>query len=150
LFRKARSKRRRGDAGFTLIEVLVALAVVAVALAAIGSLIAATVRGTRSIDSRLALVETARTVMTGLPDRSQLAPGSFNGQLAGHRWRVEVLPFAADFLDPSSQWLPQSIIVTVQAPTGQMLTLNTVRLRRQERPPQDPRTAERQRTGSSQ
>ena len=44
--------RRRAVAGFTLIEVLVALSVVAVALAAIGSLIATTVRGTRSIDRR--------------------------------------------------------------------------------------------------
>ena len=50
LFRLAPCDRRHGEAGFTLIEVLVALAVLAVALAAIGSLMATTVRGTRSID----------------------------------------------------------------------------------------------------
>ena len=38
--------------------------------------------------------------MTGLPDRDQLAPGNFSGEIAGHRWRVDVLPFYADFVDP--------------------------------------------------
>ena len=53
---------RARAAGFTLIEVLVALAVVAVSLSAIGSLIAATIRGARSVDAHLALIETARAI----------------------------------------------------------------------------------------
>ena len=52
--------RTRGTEGFTLIEVLVALSVVAVTLSAIGSLIAVTIRGARSVSGHLALVETAR------------------------------------------------------------------------------------------
>ena len=54
--------KSRGTRGFTLIEVLVALAVVAVSLSAIGSLIAVTVRGARAVGGQLALVETARGV----------------------------------------------------------------------------------------
>jgi general secretion pathway protein I len=71
---------RCNEAGFTLIEVLVALAVVAVSLTAIGSLVATNVRGTRALDQRLALVETTRAILTGLPDHEQIAPGSLSGE----------------------------------------------------------------------
>jgi len=130
LFR--RNGSRRATAGFTLIEVLVALAVVAVSLAAIGSLIAVTTRGARAVGLHLTLVETARAIITGLPDRDQLELGNFSGESAGHRWRVDVLPFNADFVDPQQPtiWIPQTIVVRVQSPAGKVLQLNTVRLRR--------------------
>jgi general secretion pathway protein I len=123
---------RRSTAGFTLIEVLVALSVVAISLAAIGSLIAVTTRGARAIGLHLTLVETARAIVTGLPDRDQLQTGSFSGESAGHRWRVDVMPFYADFVDSQqpSAWIPQTVIVRVQSPAGKVLQVNTVRLRR--------------------
>ena len=132
MLRSIRFRRDRAVAGFTLIEVLVALTVVAISLAAIGSLIATTIRGVRSLDTRLALIETARAVVTGLPDREELAPGNFSGDLAGHRWRVDVLPFLIDAIDTQNPapWTPQTVVVRVQSPAGPILQLNTVRLRR--------------------
>jgi general secretion pathway protein I len=123
---------RGSTAGFTLIEVLVALAVVAISLAAIGSLIAVTTRGARAVGLHLTLVETARMIVTGLPDRHQLVPGNFSGEAAGHRWRVDVMPFYADFVDSqqSTNWIPQTVVVRVQSPAGKVLQVNTVRLRR--------------------
>ena len=125
-------KRTRGTEGFTLIEVLVALSVVAISLAAIGSLIAVTTRGARAVGLHLTLIETARAIITGLPDRDQLELGNLAGESAGHRWRVDVLPFYADFIDPQapSLWIPQTIVVRVQSPGGKVLQVNTVRLRR--------------------
>jgi general secretion pathway protein I len=133
LSRSTRSKRR-AVAGFTLIEVLVALSVVAVSLASIGALIATTVRGTRSLDQRLTRVETARAIATALPDRDQLNPGNFSGETAGHRWRVDVLPFIAANVDPRqpTPWVPQTIVLRVQSPAGPIMQINTVRLRRRE------------------
>jgi general secretion pathway protein I len=123
---------RRATAGFTLIEVLVALGVLSIALAAIGSLIAVTSRGARAVGLHLTLVETARAIVTGLPDRNQLVPGNFSGETAGHRWRVDVMPFYADFIDPeqATNWIPQTVVVRVQSPAGKVLQINTVRLRR--------------------
>jgi general secretion pathway protein I len=128
------SSRRRATAGFTLIEVLVALSVVAVSLAAIGALIATTVRGTRSLDVHLTQVETARAITTALPDRDQLQPGNLSGETAGHRWRIDVLPFIAANVDPRlpTPWVPQTIVVRVQSPAGPIMQINTVRLRRRE------------------
>lgn len=120
-----------GVAGFTLIEVLIALAIVSISLAAIGSLMASTIRTMRSIDQRFALVETARAIETGLPDRDTLTEG-LSGNLAGHRWRVDVAPFKADFVDPRlpSPWEPQTVVIRVQSSGGAILQLNTIRLRR--------------------
>ena len=118
-----------------MIEVLVALTVVAVTLSAIGSLVAVTIRGARSVGGHLALVESTRGIMTGLPGRDQLNLGNFSGEAGGHRWRVDVLPFYADFVDPEkSNWIPQTVVVRVQSPAGPVLQLNTVRLRRKQLP----------------
>jgi general secretion pathway protein I len=132
--RKRGTRRRRGTAGFMLIEVLVALAVVAVALAAIGSLIATTVRGARGLDTHLMLVETARMIATALPDRDNFKPGNFSGELAGHRWRVDVLPFNFAGVDPRipTPWVPLTVVIRIQSPNGPILQYNTVRLRRRE------------------
>ena len=119
-------------AGFTLIEVLIALAIVAVSLSSIGALIATTIRGTRSIEGHLTRLETARAIATALPDRDQLVPGNFSGEIADHRWRVDVSPFeAADFGQrPAAPWVPQIVVVTVLSPTGAPMQISTVRLHR--------------------
>ena len=121
----------RGEAGFTLIEVLVALSVVAIALSAIGSLIATTVRGTRALNGNLTQLEIARGILTALPDRNAIKLGNTSGEIAGHRWRVDVLPFLATNVDPRvpTPWVPQTVIVRVEAPTGRIIQINTVRLR---------------------
>ena len=88
------SRRSCSDAtrGFTLIEALVALAIIAAVLSSIGAVIGVTVKGTRAIDQRLALTGAAETVFAALPDRNALKPGRQSGELAGHRWRIDVAP----------------------------------------------------------
>lgn len=129
MFRSVESGERP-DAGFTMIEALVALGVIAISLAALGSLIAGNVRATRWVADRLSLVDTARSVLTALPDRQQLSDGDSRGDISDYAWRVDVLPFRADFVDPqrATRWIPKTIVIRVQSPTGQILRLDTVRL----------------------
>lgn len=122
----------RSSAGFTLIEVLVALAVIAASLSAIGALVAVSMRGAQSIDRRLMFRETLRALVTSLPDRRDLDAGSATGVSAGYNWRLDIAPFTATFVDPKAQtpWQPEAIVITVRSPSGQQLQINTVRLRR--------------------
>lgn len=115
-----------------MIEALAALAVVAVALTSIGMLMSANIRATHSLDQRLALIETTRALLAGLPERDQLSVGDTSGAVADQRWRLDVMPFQADFVDPSvaSPWVPEAVVLRVQAPTGEILRVDTVRLRR--------------------
>jgi len=134
LSRSTNLKSRRSEAGFTLIEALVALAIVAASITAIGSVVATNIRGTGALGQRLALVETTRAILTDLPDREQLVSGSLRGEFADHRWQVDVLPFVADFVDPRSpgRWMPQTVIVNVRSPGGRVLRIDTVRLHREQ------------------
>jgi general secretion pathway protein I len=122
----------RSVEGFTLIEALIALAIVAVSLSSIGALIATTVRGTRSIEEHLVRLETTRAIVSALPDRDQLVPGISSGALADSRWRLEVSPFLASTADASAQmpWMAQLVILTVQSPAGPPMQISTVRLHR--------------------
>jgi general secretion pathway protein I len=129
---KRRSRTTGQSAGFTLIEVLVALAVVAASLAAIGSLMAVSMQGTGTIERRLAFRETLRAIITSLPDRRDLNAGSATGELSGYRWRVDISPFVSTLVDPRepTPWEPEAVVIRVQAPSGQLLQINTIRLRR--------------------
>jgi general secretion pathway protein I len=119
-------------AGFTLIEVLVALAVVAASLAAIGSLVAVAMRGTLGIERRVAFRETLRSIMTSVSDRRALAGGRTSGTIAGYDWRMDVAPYVSTLVDPQAPtpWQPQAVVVTVRSPSGQILRVETIRLRR--------------------
>ena len=130
MFRMARSRHPR-EAGFTIIEALVALAIVAVALAAIGKLIATSARGASVLARHFELIETARSIESTLPAREYLA-GSSTGEHAGYHWRLDVVPFAMAGIDPGlpSPWVPQTMVITLRSPSGPAFQLTTVRLRR--------------------
>ena len=138
---------RDASAGFTLIEALVALAVAAVSLAAIGLLMAGNIRGSGRIEQHLGLVETLRAVETDLPDRTSLSTGNLSGEMHGQAWSVDIAPFPRtahvlvqsapaavlqlDSIPRAAQfWTPQTIVIKVLSPSGAALQLETIRLGR--------------------
>lgn len=125
-------KSDHATAGFTLIEVLVALAILGVALMSIGSLVAVNAHGTRALEQHLNLVSIARAIEAGLPDASTSESGPLTGSIEGHRWRVDFHPFTGGLIPkrPSSPWVPETVAITVTAPTGATFRLDTIRLRR--------------------
>jgi general secretion pathway protein I len=120
--------RQRWSEGFTLIEVLVALAVVAASLAAIGSLIATSVRGAQAIEQHVVLVERARAIMAALPRRDELSIAQAAGENGGYRWQITVLPYPTGQTGAASQWVPRIVVTTVRSRTGTALQVHTVRL----------------------
>src|SRR6516164_1988621 len=121
----------RPDAGFTIIEVLIALAVVAVAIIAIGSVMSTNARGVRALENHVALIETAQTVLaTELPSRKQLAPGTLAGQTRDDRWQIDVSPLGGGWTVDNANvaWLPELVRLRVRSPSGATINLETVRL----------------------
>jgi general secretion pathway protein I len=125
------SPESRLDGGFTLVEVLAALAVLSASMAALGALAHTSMRSSLYVERHVAEIETARKIMAGLPSRNQLSMGTLTGALDAHQWRIDAMPFA-NALAPSaaaSSWTPQAITLRVRAPTGELVEFSTVRLR---------------------
>jgi general secretion pathway protein I len=125
------SPTNRFDAGFTILEVLVALAIVAVAVVAIGSVMSTNARGVRALESRVALMQTAQTVLaTEVPPRKELRPGVRTGQLHDFRWQIDIGPVGGDWIVDNADvaWMPELVKVRVRAASGAAVELETVRL----------------------
>jgi general secretion pathway protein I len=131
LFPVAIQSTERRDAGFTIIEVLVALAVVAVVIVAVGSLMSTSVRGVRAFERHVALMQATRAAMTtAIPQRRELQPGRSSGQSDGYRWSIDVSPLGGDWAVPnsSSLWVPELVRIRVSSPSGAASDIRTVRL----------------------
>ncbi len=106
-----------------------ALAIVAAVLGTIGTVIATTVKGTRSIEQRLALAGAAETLLAELPARSLLKPGRQSGELAGSRWRIDVAPMNVPGGAPATdRFAPMAVNLRLQRADGSALQVTTVRL----------------------
>ena len=127
--------------GFTLIEVVVAIAVLAVVLGAIGGAVGTIVKGLRSVDRPLPLLETAQSLLAALPDRSALRPGVQSGTTGAVQWRIDVAPLdevvARSGAAQSAKWMPLLVTVSVRDRNGPPVRLDTIRLA----PRAAPRTA---------
>ncbi|WP_246801279.1 prepilin-type N-terminal cleavage/methylation domain-containing protein [Bradyrhizobium genosp. L] len=127
----ATSPTDRKDAGFTLLEVLVALALVAVSVIAIGSVMGVKTRGVRSLEQHVALMQATRTLMTvGIPPRDALQPGTSSGQADGYRWVIDVSPLGGGWTvsDANVPWTPELVRIRVKLPGGSLSDIRTVRL----------------------
>lgn len=123
----------QGEAGFTILEVLIALAVVAIAIVAIGSVMSINARGVRALENHVALIQTAQTVLaTAIPPRKELAPGTLSGQLRDYHWQADIGPVSGGWVNDSADmaWIPELVKIRVRSPSGAVIDLETVRLMR--------------------
>ncbi|MEK9282575.1 type II secretion system GspH family protein [Bradyrhizobium sp. ISRA432] len=122
-----------GEAGFTLIEVLIALAVVSLSLAAIGAVVASNMRAVRKIEEKVTLIEDANaSLVTAIPDRSRLVPGAASGESASGRWIMRVAPLGSgwDLAAGQAGWIPELVELRVRSASGASVDVRTVRLAR--------------------
>ena len=120
-----------GRAGFTIIEVLIALAVVAVSIVAIGSVMSTNVRGVRSLEQHVTLMQALRSVMAAeVPSRAAIGFGTWSGQADGHQWRVDVSPMGGEYssTNEGAAWIPGLVRIQVRSPSGAVQDVRTVRL----------------------
>lgn len=111
------------QSGFTLLEVLVALTILALGVSIVLSLISGSLGNIRKVQLRTRLVEHAASVMeTALLNDSILQPTSFAGDfLDGTRWSVRVDEFTPDAPPaPVSSTLPPKMPVRMLQYTVEM------------------------------
>jgi general secretion pathway protein I len=125
------------DAGFTIIEVLVALAVVAVSVVAIGSVMSTNVRGVRSLEQHVTLIQTVRSVMAAeVPPRAEIGIGTWSGRTNDHQWKIDVGPMGDEWsaAGENAAWIPALVRIQVRSPSGAVMDLRTVRLMHGQQP----------------
>jgi len=123
------SPKRNGERGFTMIEAVVALALVMIGLAAIGTLVATNSRGAWKLEQRAALADAARLVASTIPRAGSPISDDLAGNVDRHRWQMRVTPFVGEVPEvPQSRFIPQRVELRVRAPSGAILSLETVRL----------------------
>lgn len=130
MYRRSCPDESCASAGFTLIEVLVALAVVAIGLPVVGSLLAANIRGTVKVEQRTRLLSTYRGLEASLLERVNLVSGTRSGEVEGTRWTIEVRPMREDEIGPSKPgaFVPRAVVTTLRSPSGETLRVETIRL----------------------
>jgi general secretion pathway protein I len=104
----------------------------AIGMAAIGGLSNASMRSSLYFERHLAEIETARKIIAGLPSRKDLPEGTLTGVLDSHEWRIDAAPFPNALVpaNAASDWRPQYVALRVRAPTGGVVEIDTIRLRK--------------------
>jgi len=125
-FRTPSRRYSRFAQGFTLIEALIALAVVSCLLGAIESVVANSVLGARAIEQHLAMVQMARRLLVSRA-RFTDSLGTTTGETEGLVWKVAAAPFLKD--DQTTTLIPIKLRIEVRAPNGGSFYLETIRLK---------------------
>jgi type II secretory pathway pseudopilin PulG len=120
-------------AGFTLLEALVALALVLAFAAVLGPYLFQARRITGNSESRVAAHALLRTLIDAPFDRAAMANASREGEVAGLRWRVVAQPMTIDALSSgrrqeAPQWSAFRVVASVSWGPGQMVSAETMRL----------------------
>src|SRR5215813_4107396 len=127
--RSRRSRPGEKRAGFTLLEALVALAVVVTVVGTLGPHLFHARRIMDNAEHRVAAQILLRTLVDAPFDRSQLAGATRGGELNGLRWRIVTAPMAVDVTSTTGrQWRAYRVTASVAAGHGQVITAETVRL----------------------
>ena len=127
--------RARRTGGFTLLEVLVALVILAVALVSLIQAFSTGLRGLGTAQANSFLVTQARSTLETVGSSIPLEEGARDGEFGdGSLWTVEVRPYdaedAAGF--EALNVTPYEVEVTVTSKEGRRITLQSLRLGRRE------------------
>jgi prepilin-type N-terminal cleavage/methylation domain-containing protein len=129
----AASRSRRddcddGQAGFTLLEALVALALILAFAGVLGPHLSQARRIMAHADGRVAAQVLLRTLLDAPFDRSTLPNASREGETGGLRWRIVAAPAAVTGMSDKANWSAFHLKASVAWANGQSISAETIRL----------------------
>jgi general secretion pathway protein I len=125
--------RARGTArGFTLLEVLIAIVVLALSLSALMQSHSAGLRGIGVLDDHLQARLLAQSVMAELGSDRALRPGTLRGGFDKFAWTLSIAPLEDLQAARSSAgaWTLYKLVLQVSWPRHRQIELQTVRMGR--------------------
>jgi general secretion pathway protein I len=121
----------RGKAGFTLLEALIAITVLALSLSALLSLYSTGLRGVAAIDGNMRARLLAQSVMAEMSHERASRPGKVQGRSDQFTWTLTVAPYdEPERGQQRSPWTLHHLVVTVSWPHGRQIELQTLRMLR--------------------
>jgi type II secretory pathway pseudopilin PulG len=128
--RSDRSDLRDSEAGFTLLEALVALALVLAFAGALGPHLSQARRIMAHAEGRVAAQVLLRSLLDAPFDRSSLASASREGEMNGLRWRIVAAPMmaTAEGAPDRLNWLAYRVTASVAWGPDQVIMAETIRL----------------------
>jgi prepilin-type N-terminal cleavage/methylation domain-containing protein len=133
---RSRSDAATGQRGFTLLEALIALALIVTFAATLGPYLFEARRIVRGSDGRVAAHALLRTLIEAPVARSNLAGLPRAGETGGLHWSTRAEPIAinpvpinaGDARGGTANWTPYRLVVTVSWAPGLSVAAETVRL----------------------
>lgn len=129
-FRLDRRRRRQQARGFTLLEVLIAFAILALAMTALMQTFGSGMRGVEASERHLTAALMARSLLDRVGHDIPLEPGEIKGASGLFAWTVSVRPAASTDRQTSDELtvIPYAVLVTVGWPGSRAITLESYRL----------------------
>lgn len=127
-----------GEAGFTLIEILVALTILSIALAVLFGIFGQDLARSRETQARMAARTLANALLAEAETSPELSFGASAGRTgSGLEWRLSVRPYGTD--KDRQAWPARAAELSATVTwgdrgTGQILTLSTLHLLPKEPP----------------
>jgi prepilin-type N-terminal cleavage/methylation domain-containing protein len=127
---QSRHDDRSRQAGFTLLEALVALALLLVFASVVGPHLSQARRIVANAGGRVAAQALLRSLLTAPFDRSTSARASQEGDTGGLHWRIDTEPVAAVRPQAQPSWSAFRVVASVTWAPGQAVVAETIRLRK--------------------
>ena len=120
--------RNDGEAGFTLLEALVSLALILAFAGVLGPNLSQARRIMAHADGRVAAQVLLRSLLDAPFDRATLPNASREGETGGLRWRVVATPVAVAAPSGKANWAAFHLNASVAWADGQSISAETIRL----------------------
>ena len=124
--RSGREDRSDRQAGFTLLEALVALALVLAFASAVGPHLSQARRIIANADGRAAAQALLRSLLNAPFDRSNLGRTPREGETSGLHWRIDTEPAASARGRDQPNWSAFRVVASVTWAPGQVIMAETI------------------------